>query len=103
MNLLYKHLEVITKLTILLEGILIFSRLLHLISNNIYQVLSKVNIITNKDIQQIREDNTVDEGDKSKIIDLDKNVNLKNIENLDNINDILIYSLYSLFPARRLK
>lgn len=71
--------------------------------NDAYQILSKINIKTNKDIQDVRGDNVVDELDKGKIIDLDKDIILKNIDKLDNINDKLIFGLYTLFPARRLE
>jgi hypothetical protein len=71
--------------------------------NDAYQILTKVNIKTNKDIQQIRKSNIINEANEGKIINLDQNIVLQNIENLDNIDDILIYSLYTLFPARRLE
>ena len=68
-----------------------------------YQILSKVNIQLNKDIQTKRKDNIVAEHNKDKIIDIDKEVISDNLKKLKNINDMLVFGLYTLFPSRRLE
>ena len=72
------------------------------LNKNVYQTLTKLNIFLNKQIQEQRKENTIDEGDREKIIDLDRTIILKNLNKIDNIDDKLIYALYTLFPARRL-
>ena len=71
------------------------------LNKSVYQTLTKTNIFINKQIQEKRKENKIEEGDEEKIIDLDKTIILKNLNKLDNIKDKLIYGLYTLFPARR--
>ena len=67
-----------------------------------YQILTKLNININKAIQEIREENKLEDYEKDKIIDLDRDVILKKLELLPNIKDKLIFAVYTLQPARRL-
>jgi hypothetical protein len=53
-------------------------------------------------IQEKREENKLDDYEKDKIIDLDRDVILKKLELLPNIKDKLIFAVYTLQPARRL-
>jgi hypothetical protein len=68
-----------------------------------YQILAKINIKTNQDIQTIRADNLVAKEDEDKVINLDRDTIIKNLKKLTNITDMLIYGVYTLFPARRLE
>ncbi len=68
-----------------------------------YQLLSKMNIQTNKQIQGKREENILDEKDEGKIISLDPIDISSNLAKIKKIDDKLIYALYTLFPARRLE
>ena len=72
------------------------------LDKNIYQTLTKTNIFVNKQVQDKRENNELDEEDFDKIIDLDKTTILSNIQKIKNIDDKLLYAVYTLFPARRL-
>ena len=67
-----------------------------------YQTLTKLNINVNKAVQDIRDENKLEDYEKDKIIDLDRNIILKNINSLSNIKDKLIFAVYTLQPARRL-
>ena len=71
------------------------------LNKSVYQTLTKTNIYINKQVQEKRKENAIEEGDEDKIIDLDKTIILKNLNKIDNIKDKLIYALYTLFPARR--
>jgi hypothetical protein len=66
-----------------------------------YQILTKLHININKAIQEIREENKLEDYEKDKIIDLDRDVILKKLELLPNIKDKLIFAVYTLQPARR--
>ena len=68
-----------------------------------YQLLTKMNIQQNKQIQQKREENVLDEKDEGKIISLEPTDVSSNIAKIKNLDDKLIYALYTLFPARRLE
>ena len=68
-----------------------------------YQVLTKLNINVNNAVQDQRDENKLEEFEKDKIIDLDKNLILKNLNALSNDKDKLIYAIYTLQPARRLE
>jgi hypothetical protein len=67
-----------------------------------YQILSKLGKNVNEAVQNKRDENKLEEHEKDKIIDLDRNVILKNLNLLSNIKDRLIYAIYTLQPARRL-
>ena len=54
-------------------------------------------------MQNKRDENKLEEHEKDKIIDLDKNLILKNLNSLSNDKDKLIYAIYTLQPARRLE
>lgn len=69
---------------------------------HIYQPLTKIGKFINKQVQEKRENNEVDEGDEGKIISVQPDEVHKNLEKLQSIEDRLIYALYMLFPARRL-
>ena len=71
------------------------------LDKQIYQTLTKTNIFVNKQVQEVRENNELNEEDFKKIIDLDRTTILSNIPKLKRIDDILLYALYTLFPARR--
>ena len=71
------------------------------LDKSVYQILTKLNIYINNQLQDRRKYNTLEEADKDKIIDLDKSIILSNLNKLTNIKDRLIYGLYCLFPARR--
>ena len=70
--------------------------------NHIYQPLTKVGKLVNKNVQEKREENEVDEENEGKIISIKTDDIHKNLGKLKNIEDIIIYALYTLFPARRL-
>jgi hypothetical protein len=67
-----------------------------------YQILTKLNININNAIQDKRDENKLEEYEKDKIIDLDRNLILKNLNLLENIKDKLLFAVYTLQPARRL-
>jgi len=67
-----------------------------------YQTLTKLNINVNKAVQDLRDENRLEDYDKDKIIDLDRNLFFKNLNLLSNIKDKLIFAIYTLHPARRL-
>jgi hypothetical protein len=67
-----------------------------------YQILTKLNINVNNAIQDKRDENKLEDYEKDKIIDLDRNVILKNLNLLENIKDKLLFAVYTLQPARRL-
>jgi hypothetical protein len=67
-----------------------------------YQTLTKLNINVNKAVQDLRDENKLEDYEKDKIIDLDRNIILKNLNLLSNIKDKLIFAIYTLHPARRL-
>lgn len=67
-----------------------------------YQTLTKLNINVNKAVQDLRDENRLEEYEKDKIIDLDRNLILKNLNLLTDIKDKLIFAVYTLQPARRL-
>ena len=67
-----------------------------------YQTLTKLNINVNKAVQDLRDENRLEDYDKDKIIDLDRNIIIKNINSLPNIKDRLLFAVYTLQPARRL-
>ncbi len=67
-----------------------------------YQALTKLNINVNKAVQDLRDENKLEDYEKDKIIDLDRNIILKNLNLLSNIKDKLIFAIYTLHPARRL-
>lgn len=71
------------------------------LNKSVYQTLTKLNIYINKQVQDKRKENILDEGDEGKIINLDQTEILTNIQKLKTIKDKLIYGLYTLFPARR--
>ena len=68
-----------------------------------YQILTKLNININKAVQDIREENKLEDYEKDKIIDLDRDVILKKLDLLPNIKDKLVFAVYTLQPARRLE
>ncbi len=61
--------------------------------------LTKVGKLVNKKVQERREENEVDEGDKGKIISIKPDDIYKNLETLQCVEDRMIYSFYTLFPA----
>jgi len=67
-----------------------------------YEAYSKIATETDKNIKDKREENTIEEYEKDKIIPVGEEEFFKNVNKLDKIDDILIYALYILFPARRL-
>jgi hypothetical protein len=67
-----------------------------------YQTLTKLNINVNKAVQDLRDENRLEEYEKVKIIDLDRNLILKILNLLTDIKDKLIFAVYTLQPARRL-
>ena len=67
-----------------------------------YQILTKLNININKAIQDKRDENQLEDYEKDKIIDLDRNVILKHLNSLTDIKDKLVFAVYTLQPARRL-
>ena len=67
-----------------------------------YQILTKLNININNAVQDKRDENKLEEYEKDKIIDLDRNLILKHLNSLTNIKDKLVFALYTLQPARRL-
>ena len=67
-----------------------------------YQILTKLNINVNNAVQDKRDENKLEEYEKDKIIDLDRNLILKHLNSLTNIKDKLVFALYTLQPARRL-
>jgi hypothetical protein len=69
---------------------------------DIKDIYSKIATETDKNIKEKREENTIEEYEKDKIILVGEEEFFKNINKLDKIDDILIYALYLLFPARRL-
>lgn len=69
--------------------------------NDNYQILTKVAKSLNIENQQIRANNILPKKDEIKIIDLDREIVLKNVEKIEKLEDKVIYSIYSLFPARR--
>jgi hypothetical protein len=84
-----------------------FVRLFSLAKNDklsmIYKKLSNEIIKINKEYELKRDDNTINEEDKNKIVSYDKEIILKNIEKIENIDDKAIYGLYTLLPPRRLE
>ena len=64
--------------------------------------MSRLNINVNQAVQDLRDENKLEDHEKDKIIDLDRNIILKNINSLSNIRDRLIFAVYTLQPARRL-
>ena len=60
-----------------------------------YQLLTKTNIQANKQIQEKREENILDEKDEGKIISLDLIDISSNLAKIKNINNKLIYGLYT--------
>lgn len=70
--------------------------------NKTYQILTRLNINVNNTVQERRDKNDLTDDNKDKIIDLNKDVVLKNLDKLTDLQDRLIYGLYCLFPARRL-
>ena len=70
--------------------------------NKIYMTYSKIAKSVNKEVQEIREQNEIEEYEKDKIIPVGEKEYNKNVDKLDKIEDRLIYGLYLLFPARRL-
>ena len=67
-----------------------------------YQILTKLNINMNNAIQDKRDENKLEEYEKDKIIDLDRNLILKHLNALTDIKDKLVFAVYTLQPARRL-
>ena len=67
-----------------------------------YQILTKLNINVNNAVQDKRDENKLEEYEKDKIIDLDRNLILKHLNSLTDIKDKLVFALYTLQPARRL-
>ena len=70
--------------------------------NDNYQTLTRLNINVNQAVQDLRDENKLEDYEKDKIIDLDRDIILKNINSLSNIKDRLIFAVYTLQPARRL-
>ena len=68
-----------------------------------YQILTKLNINMNNAIQDKRDENKLEEYEKDKIIDLDRNLILKHLNSLTDIKDKLVFAVYTLQPARRLE
>ncbi len=62
-----------------------------------------MNIEQNKEIQEKREENVLDERDEGKIISLEPTDISSNLAKIKKLDDKLIYALYVLFPARRLE
>lgn len=68
-----------------------------------YLIYTKLGKTTNKQIEEIREENDITDDNKEKIINIGIDEYKKNVIKLNNNqDDILIYALYLLFPARRL-
>ena len=67
-----------------------------------YQTLTKLNININNAIQDKRDENKLEDYEKDKIIDLDRNLILKHLNSFTDIKDKLIFAVYTLQPARRL-
>ena len=70
--------------------------------NAVHQVYSGVAKETKMKIEDKREENTLEEYEKDKIILVGEDEFFNNHNKLDKIEDILIYALYLLFPSRRL-
>ena len=70
--------------------------------HHIYQPLTKIGKFVNKQVQEKRENNEVDEGDEGKIISVKPEEVHKNLEKLKSVEDRMIYALYMMFPSRRL-
>jgi len=69
-----------------------------------YFMLSKYILDLNENYEMVRDDNIVDDKDRSKIItDYDKATLLANVEKLDNSLHKMIYALYTMLPPRRLE
>ncbi len=52
------------------------------LGKQIYQTLTKTNIFVNQQVQEVRENNELSEGDFKNIIDLDRTTILSNIQKL---------------------
>ena len=71
---------------------------------NKYEFLSKYIINLNKEYEQERDNNTVDEKDKDKIItDYDEESLYRNLDKLGTPLKKVIYGIYTLIPPRRLE
>jgi hypothetical protein len=84
-----------------------------------YQTLTKLDINVNKTVQDLQDESKLEDYEKDKIIDSDRNIilkklnllsnikdkkhNLKNLNLLSNIKGKLIFAVYTLQPARRLE
>jgi hypothetical protein len=71
--------------------------------NKVYQTLTKVNKDVNKQVQDERDENTLTEEERIKIIDLERETIIRNLEKLGNVKEKLIFGLYTLQPPRRLE
>ena len=60
-----------------------------------YQILTKLNINVNNAVQDKRDENKLEEYEKDKIIDLDRNLILKHLNSLTNIKDKLVFAVYT--------
>jgi len=71
---------------------------------NVYQLLSRLLIDMNKDYENMRDDNHVNDEDKDKYItDFSLDTIKQNLDKLTSDFDKVIYSLYMMIPARRLE
>ena len=71
--------------------------------NKVYQTLTGVNKNVNKEIQEQRDENTLTDEEKTKIIDFDRPTIISNMEKITNLKEKLIFALYTLQPPRRLE
>ena len=71
--------------------------------NKVYQTLTKVNKDVNKKVQDERDENTLTDEERTKIIDLAREMIIGNLEKLGNLKEKLIFGLYTLQPPRRLE
>lgn len=71
---------------------------------NLYNILSKYAVKLNTQYENKRDDNSVTDDEKDKIItDFSNETIMENINNLEDVNDKMIYGLYTLLPPRRLE
>ena len=71
--------------------------------NKVYQTLTGVNKNVNKEIQEQRDENTLTDEEKTKIINFDRLTIISNMEKITNLKEKLIFALYTLQPPRRLE
>ena len=63
--------------------------------NKVYQTLTKVNKDVNIQVQDQRDENSLTEEERTKIIDLEREIIIVNLEKLGNVKEKLIFGLYT--------